>query len=477
MGIVYIKTAVAVALALLCIGLLWQRQRLTRLLQPTGTWVLNVAWVLTRLLPFVAVYVVLGYQPQSDVVTFYYPIGLSALRGEVPYRDVYSCYSPLFGHWIAPFLALWNDMRMVVLAMAIVEGLAVRLTFRYYQTTESLGERLFRGVFYYVLPLPLSMCIFSGQEDVILWLAALLAIPLMPKRPYVAGLVLGLGMLATKAVFVLLLLAIWLLATQNLRFLIRFTAGLLTVGAPVALFMLWKTGMLFLEQQSHEGDYLKAPNWRSVLNPLLTDGLRSATGLWKWGGLVITLGVMLRGVWLVRQKQPAWSYQTYLPLIYILIFSTMSVVQQNAISNYAYLFILPLVFTLTDFRRWWPCLGLIGWNVLGAIHPSLWWRLGMPYYDSLAALAQPLAALEYSIELLIVAGFIYYAVQAMNALQRPTLIKQTRSYAQTDQNGANGFLAFVVVFFLIIRHDHFNDREKQHDGHGPQNDVWNIFFE
>ncbi|QIP14331.1 DUF2029 domain-containing protein [Spirosoma aureum] len=429
MSIVYIKTAVSVTLALLLIGLLWQRSTLTALLQRAGTWVLDVCWIALRLVPFLATYIVMGYQPQSDVATFYYPIGMSALEGGIPYRDVYSCYSPLFGYWLAPFLSLWSDMRMVVLAMMVVEGLAVRLTFRHYQIQETMGQRLFRGVFYYFLPLPFVMCVFSGQEDVILWLFALLAIPLMQSRPFLAGLVLGLGMLATKAVFILLLIPVWLLTLRNAKFAAWFTAGLVTVGLPVALFIFWKAGLLFLDQQSHEGDYLKAPNWRSILNPFLSDGLRSAVGIWKWGGLILTLLIMLQGVWRIHKTRSNWRYQDYLPFIYILTYSAMSVLQQNAISNYAYLFMLPLVFTITDFRRLWFCVGLIGFNILAAIHPSLWWRLGMPYYDRLSALAKPTAALEYSIEILIFIGFIYYAIQAMNALRRPKPVAQAEPYA------------------------------------------------
>jgi len=429
MFIVYIKTAVSVGLGVALLLLLWQRTKVTRLLQQTGVWVLDSCWIVLRLLPFIATYIVMGYQPQSDVATFYYPIGMSALQGGIPYRDVYSCYSPLFGYWLAPFLSLWSDMRMVVLAMLIVEWLAVRLTFRYYQTQESLGERLFRGVFYYFLPLPFVMSVFSGQEDVILWLFVVVAIPLMQSRPYAAGLVLGLGMLATKAVFILLLIPIWLLSLRNMKFAVRFTAGLLTVGLPIALFIFWKAGPLFLEQQSHEGDYLKAPNWRSLLNPFLSEGLRSATGIWKWGGLILTLLIMLAGVRRIAEKQGRWAYKDYVPFLYILIYSAMTVTQQNAISNYAYLFMLPLVFTMTNFRHTAFCVSLVGFNILAAIHPSLWWRLGQPYYNRLSALGSPTAALEYCIELLLVTGFIYYAIQAMKALRRPKSVAQAESYA------------------------------------------------
>ncbi len=407
--------------------------------EPGRGW-LFVFWLGLRLLPFLGVYVVLGYRPHSDVSEYYYPISLTALTGGVPYRDVYSGYSPLFGYWLAPFLAVWRDPRSIVLAMLLVEGLAVYLTYRYYHTDESPGQRLFRCLFYYLLPLPFVLCVLSGQEDVILWLFALLAIPFMPAgdsvpnrpdgsgQPFVAGLILGLGMLTTKAVFVLVLIPVWLLATRNWRFTVRFTAGLLTVGLPVAGIMYWKTGLLFLQQQSSEGDVLKAPNWRSVLNPLLTEEWRSAGAFWKWGSLGVTGLVLLLGVWLVRTRYRSPQYRDYIPFIFVLVYSVMTVVQQNAISTYAYLFMLPLAFTMVDFRRTAQCAWLIGFNVLAAVHPSLWWRLGQPYYDRLSALLKPVALLEYTIEFLLIVGFVYYAVRAIKALRQPTLPAPAEPY-------------------------------------------------
>jgi hypothetical protein len=428
MFIVLVKSTVSVLLGLLVIVALNQRKWLVNRLSLQIPW-LPIFWLVLRLLPFLIVYVVLGYMPQSDVTEYYYPISLTALDGGVPYRDVYSGYSPLFGYWIAPFLAIWHDPRMVVLVMLLVEGLAVQLTYHYYLTDEVKEERLFRALLYYLLPLPFVMAVFSGQEDVVLWLFALLAIPFMERQPFAAGVVLGLGMMATKVVFALVLMPVCLLVLRDLRFTMRFAAGLLLVGLPVSSWMYWKTGLLFLQQQSSEGDVLKAPNWRSVLNPILTDGLRSASTIWKWGGLAITLFVILMSVWVVRARGIRWRYREYIPFVFVLVYSVMTVVQQNAISNYAYLFMLPLVFSLVDFRRVWWCAGLIGFNVLAAIHPSLWWRLGMPFYDRLSALLKPVALLEYSMEVLLVIGFVYYALQAMNALRRAQPVTQAEPYA------------------------------------------------
>lgn len=45
-------------------------------------------WFVLRLLPFLSIYVLLSYEPQSDVRDYYYPIAIKAGLGEVMCRDV-----------------------------------------------------------------------------------------------------------------------------------------------------------------------------------------------------------------------------------------------------------------------------------------------------------------------------------------------------------------------------------------------------
>ena len=89
--------------------------------------------------------------------------------------------------------------------MTVVETLAVWLTYRDNDNHEPPGQRLFRTLFYYLLPVPFVFCVMSGQEDVSLWIFALLAgQAVVAGNSLRAGLWFGLGLLSTKAVFVLL---------------------------------------------------------------------------------------------------------------------------------------------------------------------------------------------------------------------------------------------------------------------------------
>ncbi|TAE28292.1 MAG: hypothetical protein EAZ91_14735 [Cytophagales bacterium] len=413
MFIVLVKTAVSAGLCVWLAVLLWKRLVISDYLQQQHQkpWI-SLFYLVFRLLPVILTYFILDYQPTSDVEYYYYPIANSARQLQIPYRDVYSPYSPFYGYWLSLPLHLWNDMRLVVIVMTLIEWVAVVITYRIYRGSENMGQRLFRVLFYFSLPIPFVMCVFSGQEDVILWLFALWAVWVWQKRQnsFLGGLLLALGLLSTKAVFVFLIIPLFFMTPHKQK--PSLVAGLAILGLPVLAFLYWKTGTLFMEQQLHEGDYLKAPNWRSVLNPLLGGLIPDDGGLWKWIMMAITMTILT----LTGLRAYGKRLVDTLPLIFMVAFGCMTVLQQNAVSNYAYLFMLPLVFSLTDFKIRSTTGLLVGFNTLAAIHPSFWWRLGQPYYEGLGMFDKWEYVLEYGMELALVAGFLYYAWQGFRQI-------------------------------------------------------------
>ena len=408
MFIVLIKTAVSVGLCFWLALLLWKRLTITDYLQKNyrKPWIL-VFYVAFRLLPVILTYFMLGYKPTSDVEYYYYPIANSARQFGLVYQDVYSPYSPFFGYWLALPLCAWNDIRAIVLAMTGIEALAVYVTYRIFRNNENNGQRLFRVLFYFSLPIPFVMCVFSGQEDVALWLFALWAVWMwqQAKNPFWGGLLLALGLLSTKAVFVFLIIPIFLMTPHRQK--LHLVTGMAVLGLPVLAFLYWKTGLLFLQQPLAEGDFLKAPNWRSLLNPLIDGLIPEKGGIFKWVTLIVTVLLLI----LMGLRAYGKRLVDTLPAVFLVAFGAMTVLQQNAVSNYAYLFMLPLVFALTDFRNRATTIMLIVFNGLAAIHPSFWWRIGQPYYKGLSMFSRFNYALEYGMEIVLVAGFIYYALK------------------------------------------------------------------
>ncbi|MBO0949226.1 hypothetical protein [Fibrella forsythiae] len=402
----------------LAIGLLlWQRTRVEQLLGTKKAPWISLFFVVFRLLPFLGTYVVMGFEPQSDVQCFY-PIVSSATRFEIPYVGAYNAYSPFFGYLLALPLAIYDNIRVIVLTLLLLETVTVWLTQRLYLPQLTQGERLFRCLIYYMLPVSFIFAVFSGQEDILVWGVALAGVWLWQTRQnaFLGGVALGIGLLLTKATFVLLMIPLFLLTRRK----VAFVAGAAVVGLPVLVWLYLTTGTLFMDQPLHEGDYLKAPNWRSVLNPVLVGNVTLNGNLGKWITLALLLVVIIGTTFWVRKRE---ALTGYLPTLYIAIFAAMSVLQQNAITVYAFAFMLPLVFCLTNFRDKTEVAILLIFNLLAANHPSIWWRMKQPYY-TFSSLSNPLYLAEYVMEWLIIAGFAWCVWLAIRQLRRgpvPTL--------------------------------------------------------
>lgn len=121
----------------------------------------------------------------------------------------------------------------------------------------------------------------------------------------------------------------------------------------------------------------------------------------------------------------------YLPMLFVAIYAAISVLQQNAISNYAYTFMLPLTFCLLDLRRRWQAGGLLFFNLLAANHPSLWWRLKQPLYANRRELSNPMALAEYTMELLIVGGFVSFTLLAIQLIRRGPMVADVGTELQS----------------------------------------------
>ncbi|MBO0937252.1 hypothetical protein J2I47_11910 [Fibrella sp. HMF5335] len=412
MLILLVKAVASLVLTVGILLLLSRQKQVERYLESSKLPWNGVFFVLLRLAPFLLTYVVMGFEPQSDV-QYFYKIVQSALRLEIPYLRALNPYSPFYGYMLALPVAIYKNSRMIVLSLLLFEMGCVWLTQRFFLPNLSRGERWFRCLIYYMLPVSFVFSVFSGQEDVLLWGAVIGAYWIWQRtqNAFLGGILMGAGLLLTKAIFVLLLIPIFFLTRRKLSFV----AGAALIGLPVFVWLYLTTGTRFLDQPLHEGDYLKAPNWRSLLNPFFYQYLGVNGKVGKWPTLAILLAVIgLVTVW-VRQRDKLMGY---LPALYTAIFATMTVVQQSAISVYAYAFMLPLLFCLTNFRNRTQMGLLLAFNVLAANHPSIWWRMHQPYYNSVRAFSNPAFLAEYCLEWLVVAGFAWIAYRAMRQVRQ-----------------------------------------------------------
>ena len=373
MNIVLAKTAISVAALLVTAALLYKKDALTDYLEKkSANAVLAVAWVLLRLLPFIAVYLVADMEPTSDVNGFW-DEGSKASLGQVVYRDFWSPYSPLYAYFLGIWLKLWYSPKMIVLTMAAMDGIALLVSYHFFRPFQSRGTFLFRALIYLLLPGSLVLCVIGAQEDVWMWLFVILAYLVRERTLRVEwyAIILAIGLLTTKAIFVLIMVPLFLLEKQKVRFVIPIAIiGIISLGILYPL-----VGMEFM-QPLDEAKTLRAPNIQSILNPWFYNSIGVGEKFWNWIGLVASVGLACISAWRLRNA----DFRVMLSKVWIVLYATMMIVQQSAYSNYIFLFLLPLVLYVIDWKNKTQITILFVFNLLCIVHPSYWWRLGMPCY-------------------------------------------------------------------------------------------------
>lgn len=358
---------------------------------------LVVAWLVLRVLPFGLVYLYLGYEPESDVSGFFARWGNHARQGELVYRDFVCTYSPFYPYLIGFSLVLWDNLRSVVFLMIVMEGFALIASYFFYKPLFSRQELISKLLLYLCMPASLSLCVLGAQEDVWTWLFVALAAGwgFYRKQNYILyGSLLVLGLLTTKATFVLIFPALLILARKPSRFF-----SVLAVWGLVVLVVLYSLVGLEFTQPLGEADTLRAPNMLSVLNPWSFNTIGVGQGFWNWVGLVITLAVSCAAAWRLRGA----GFQEAVSRVFTVTYTTLMVVQQSAYGNYIFFSLLPLVIIIVDWQNRRQVALLLLFNLLCVVHPSYWWRLDMPKYLAPSDIwASPAFLLDYGMQVAIV---------------------------------------------------------------------------
>ncbi|ODS81497.1 MAG: hypothetical protein ABS46_11330 [Cytophagaceae bacterium SCN 52-12] len=396
MDIVLAKLAICGLSVLLILPALGRERQIGALAAPVHPmlWVAGL-WLVFRLLPFLLVFIFLGISPTSDVNGFWY-MAENAAAGKLVYRDFWSPYSPFYSYVLAAGALVWHNPKVIVLIMLVMEGVAVALSYFFYRPVLTKAAFCFRSLIYFILPGSLILCVLGAQEDIWMWLFFVLAVLLKRKTGSVVfySFVLALGILATKAIFVLFLLPLFLLEKEKIKF-----CWPLVLSGAISVALLYATvGTEFLQPVGEAGT-LRAPNVVSVINPWLFDSVGMGESFWNWAGLLCTL---LAGS-LAALRWRDEDFIVSASKVFVVMYATLMIVQQSAYSNYIFIFLLPFTLLLTNFRDRKQVAFLVIYNVLCTVHPSFWWRSGMPKYYSPGAIFESTASvIDYSMQLSIV---------------------------------------------------------------------------
>ncbi len=396
-----VKTIIALGLAVVVMLVWGQQRRLLPVLNANERATRWLAFVALRLVPFAVIYLVLNQEPRSDV-QFFYERAVPAMQGGLVYRDFLSFHAPLFTYITMLPLFIWNNARVLILMMALIEFAIANATFRFVRanTPNPAGtppDALLRFVVYYLLPLPFVAMVLSSEEDVWMWGFGLLtlALPtsLNDKRfAFLTGLIWAAGMLTIKFMLIVLLIPLFFLIRQRGYYLL----GLLVVGVPTILILYSLVGTAFLMPVQHSA-YPMAPNLVSVLRPVLGSlfGQVSLTSL-NWVGLLGTIGGGSWVAWTFR----GLGYRRAFPLVFCFVFGLFMILLPSAPGYYLFTQEMALVFVvLGTTRTHWVRFSVL--NFLLVVQPILMIvYANNTLYTNLSMLTNPIYGLDYVIQII-----------------------------------------------------------------------------
>jgi hypothetical protein len=402
MSIVLAKFGISAFCLLATAFLLFNKNTLSKWLDNRSVGVtLFSGWFVLRLIPFVCIYLFAGMEPTSDVNGFW-DMASKASQGQIVYRDFWSPYSPLYSYFLAIWVKVWYSPKMVVFAMIVVDAIALLLSYHFFRPFQSRGISLFNAIIYLILPGSLILCVIGAQEDVWMWLFVILAYLVRERtlRTEWFAAILAIGLLMTKAIFILIFVPLFILEKEKIRFVVP-----IAVIGVVSLLILYPiVGLEFL-QPLGEAQTLRAPNIPSVLNPWFFNEIGVGEKFWNWIGLTISVGLACIAAWRLRHA----DFRIMLSRVWIVLYASMMIVQQSAYSNYIFLFLIPLVFDVIKWRSKTQVTLFFIFNLLCVVHPSFWWRLGMPCYMTPAdTFASSDLLIDYAMQVSIVLLTAYF---------------------------------------------------------------------
>lgn len=331
----------------------------------TFTKIVTAGTLATRLSVFVIIFVVLGFQVQSDVPAAYYPEAKAALSGLVVYRDFFSTYSPLFAYVCAVPVWVWDSPKSIVLFAIVVESAALPVWLSVARS--ALPEELVRDVawMYVFSPLMISTVAMAGQNHV--WISPCLAASLWflhRRRDTVAGLIFAFGIVATKFFALAFVPPLSVVGSIRRRFITVCAlatscvyGGFALVGAPVLVPILFQRdpGQMSSGNIPYLGSALSIP-MDSIVYPIAAVAILAALG-----------------VALVRR-----SHSVNEPVAMtasVMVFATILLFSKKAYTTYwaACFFPLCYVVATVPLRRLTASLFML-WSTVATVEPSLYFR-------------------------------------------------------------------------------------------------------
>lgn len=398
----YLKLVINLALTL---GIIWtvsRSQLFSKWQKENDKAVFLFAFVALRLVPWIAIFLVVNEEPRGDIPFFFYKAEAAKAGGFV-YRDFWSYHAPLYAYIISIPVWIWHNARAIVLFMVLMESGILWLTYQTYKYRTSQALQL--AVIYLMLPAAFMYILVDGQEEIWFWGAALLiwryTIRVRENYEIGVGILYAIALLTIKVTFIFLLPALLVVVKKPVKVLLTMAA----IGLPAVGFLYWQIGDLFLMPIQHT-EQLMTPNLFSITRPwveMVVHVNEKRSTMINWFGLLFTVFVPVYMAYKGRHRH----ISEILPALFIACFVCMMIFQASAMGAYVIAYLMAVLFEIIDIRKTYHIVILLALNWLTVVQPFVWVYLKQPAYLSPGMFTNASFLFEYMLQILNVLCFVW----------------------------------------------------------------------
>lgn len=326
--------------------------------------------IFSRLLLFFSVFVIMGFEPQSDLPAFYYPQAKNVLNGLLPYKDFISSYSPFFPYFTSIPILMYDSVKSIVLFSIIIELMSVLIW--YSLAIENFNEHKSNLILliYTLNPLSIINVAINGQNQI--WISLFIGLTyylLLRKHYYLAGVSFASGFLITKFLFLIFLLPILFFLRNKKRFLLGL---ILTLIIPFIVLAYYRVDFLIpvkIESQAFSSGNI------IYLFTIFSSSLVSHSLVLNLFLLTIILAFLIYIKKNIHNKSTFLSDIPITIIISCLVFVLLMLFSKKSFTNYWTILLYPIIMLTingNDLRNF------LFFSLLGTflvIEPSLWFRI------------------------------------------------------------------------------------------------------
>lgn len=404
------KFIISIALSILFLVILYNKNKILKYTNYQENLALTIAIIILRVLPVFLIFFYFDFDATSDVKMFH-TWANTAKQGYFVYRDFPAPYAPLFSYITALPLFFYNHQNSILALMVLIEIIILVFSFRYFSKIYGKSTSLFNSFLYLSLPFSFIMAVISGQEDVWMWgiIIAVLIIYQKNKDSFWVGIILGIGMITTKVLFVLSLPIAFILLKNKWRYIV----GLGLIGLPTLAILIYYGGDTFL-LPIQEANNPRSPNIWSIINPFIKvyDGI----GIKNLNYIGLISNLIIGLILSIKANNLKIPFEKAFPMIWLISNLWLMFIQQSSLAHYSFIYLIPLIFYFDNFKNKQIAIATLSFSFACAMQPPVWWGQKTPVFKDLNDILKPMNLLEYCLEIFIIGGIIYFCVIVLQSI-------------------------------------------------------------